>query len=126
MPITSLDHVNLRTTRLDAMVAWYDDILGLRSEARPDFGSPGAWIYAGGRPAVHLIGVDGPEATGSETDLKLEHFAFSATGLTEFEALLQDRGERYRRSDNPLTGLVQMNVWDPDGNHIHVDFPSDE
>jgi len=125
MPITSLDHVNLRTTRLDAMVAWYADILGLRSETRPDFGFPGAWIYAGGRPAVHLIGIDGPEATGAETDLKLEHFAFSATGLAEFEALLKDRGERYRRSDNRLTGLVQMNVWDPDGNHIHVDFPAE-
>lgn len=124
MPIHALDHVNLRTTRLDAMIAWYADILGLPSGTRPDFGFPGAWIYAGERPVVHLIGVEGGEPTGSEVELKLEHFAFSATGLAAFEAHLKERGERYRRSDNPLTGLVQMNVWDPDGNHIHVDFPA--
>lgn len=124
MPIHALDHVNLRTTRLDAMIAWYADILGLPSGTRPDFGFPGAWIYAGERPVVHLIGVEEGEPTGSEVELKLEHFAFSATGLAAFETHLKERGERYRRSDNPLTGLVQMNVWDPDGNHIHVDFPA--
>jgi len=122
MPVTTLDHVNLRTAQLDRMIAWYAEVLGLESRYRPDFGFPGAWIYVGEVPVVHLIGIDGDPGVGSEVPLKLEHFAFTATGLAEFEALLHDRGERYRRSDNPLTGLVQMNVWDPDGNHIHVDF----
>jgi len=122
MPIKTLDHVNLRTAQLDRMIAWYADVLGMPSGDRPDFGFPGAWIYAGAVPVVHLIGIDGDPGVGSEGPLKLEHFAFTATGLAEFEALLQARGEEYRRADNPLTGLVQMNVWDPDGNHIHVDF----
>ena len=30
------------------------------------------------------------------------------------------------RSDLLDFELVQINVWDPDGNHIHVDFPADE
>lgn len=126
MPITMLDHVNIRTAQLDAMIAWYTQVLGLENGDRPDFGFPGAWIYAGDMPVVHLIGVEGAPGAGSEDTLKLEHFAFSATGLAEFEALLRDRGEKYRRADNPLTGLVQMNVWDPDGNHIHVDFSADD
>ena len=124
MPVESLDHVNLRTTRLADMIAWYGAVLGLENGMRPDFGFAGAWLYAGGRPVVHLIEVE-EEARGSEGALKLEHFAFSATGLADFEGLLRERGERYRRSDNPLTGLVQMNVWDPDGNHIHVDFDAE-
>ena len=122
MKIARLDHVNLRTTRLDTLIAWYEDILGMKSGPRPDFAFPGAWLYAGEAAAIHLVGIDGPEATGSETKLKLEHFAFTASGLEAFEATLKERGERYRRSVQPGTGTVAINVWDPDGNHIHVDF----
>ena len=56
------------------------------------------------------------------TNLKLEHFAFTATGLEEFEARLKARGETYRRSGPPGMDIVAINLWDPDGNHIHVDF----
>jgi len=126
MPIETLDHVNLRTTQLDTMIAWYTDVLGLRHGERPDSSSRGAWIYAGNRAVVHLVEVEGEPGIGAETALKLEHFAFSATGLAEFEATLRDRGEAMSRSEISAINVVQMNVWDPDGNHIHVDFPSDE
>ena len=86
MKIGKLDHVNLRTTRLDELIAWYGDILGMEPGPRPDFPFPGAWLYAGNDAAIHLVGVEGPEATGSEAKLKLEHFAFSASGLEAFEA----------------------------------------
>lgn len=122
MKIGKLDHVNLRTTRLDELIAWYGDILGMEPGPRPDFPFPGAWLYAGNDAAIHLVGVEGQEATGSEAKLKLEHFAFTASGLEAFEARLNERGERYRRSVQPGTGTVAINVWDPDGNHIHVDF----
>ena len=126
MPIESLDHVNIRTDRLDAMVDWYTTVLGLRSGKRPDFGFPGAWLYAGDRAVVHMIGVGDEAGAGSETALKLEHFAFAARDRAAFEALLEERGERYRRSEVAEAGIVQVNIWDPDGNHIHVDFPKEE
>jgi len=127
MPIHSLDHVNLRTTQLDTMIAWYEDVLGLRRGERPASSSVGAWIYAGDRAAVHLVAVERDAAgAGSDGPLKLEHFAFSATDLAAFEAGLRARGERYRRSDNAATGQAMVNVWDPDGNHIHVDFDAED
>jgi catechol 2,3-dioxygenase-like lactoylglutathione lyase family enzyme len=126
MRIGRLDHVNLRTTRLDEMIAWYGDILGIKPGPRPDFAFPGAWLYAGEDAAVHLVGIDGEPAVGSEAKLKLEHFAFTATGAAVFEARLKERGERYRRSLQPGTGTIAINVWDPDGNHIHVDFAPGE
>ena len=126
MQIGKLDHVNLRTTRLDVLIDWYENVLGMRRGDRPDFGFPGAWMYAGDAAAVHLVGIDGTPASGSEVELKLEHFAFSASGLARFEARLQQLGEKYRRSDIPAFNLVQINLWDPDGNHIHIDFPADE
>ena len=52
----------------------------------------------------------------------LEHFAFTATGAGAFEALLDQRGERYRKATPPGGQTVAYNLWDPDGNHIHVDF----
>ncbi len=126
MQIDKLDHVNLRTTQLDTLVDWYTDVLGLRAGERPDFPFPGAWLYAGDAAIVHLVAIDRDPATGSETELKLEHFALAATGRAEFEARLQDRGEQFRRVEIASFGIIQINVWDPDGNHLHIDFPANE
>ncbi|MGQ7847176.1 VOC family protein [Granulosicoccus sp. 3-233] len=126
MQIKKLDHVNVRTAQLERMIDWYTDVLGMRSGKRPDFPFPGAWMYAADSPVVHLVGVDGEAGVGSETTLKLEHFAFSASDAGRFEAHLQSRGIRYERAEVPSANLVQYNVWDPDGNHVHVDFPADE
>lgn len=126
MPLVKLHHVNLRTRQIDTMIDWYRDVLGIQQGDRPPSSNPGAWLYLGDTAAVHLVDVKDEAGVGSESDLKLEHFAFSATGLDEFLNKLQTRGITYRRSDRPAMGLVLVNIWDPDGNHIHVDFPFDE
>lgn len=126
MNIQQLDHVNVRTTRLPEMIAWYTDVLGLSSGARPDFPFPGAWMYAGDSAVVHLVGIEGEPATGSEVKLKLEHFALSASGLVSFLNHLEALGIEYRRGELAQMNLVQINIHDPDGNHIHIDFPADE
>ena len=122
--IERLDHINLRTARLDEMIEWYGRVLDMHPGARPDFGFPGAWLYAGGQALVHLVEV-GVEPGSDASDLKLEHGAFSARGLTGFEARLKDMGERYRRVAVPGFPIVQVNIRDPDGNHLHVDFDPD-
>lgn len=126
MPIEKLDHVNVRTTQLDEMIQWYTHVLGLHSGPRPNFSFPGAWMYAGDSAVVHLVGIEGAPATGAEVTLKLEHFALAATGMADFEARLTSLGEDYKRNLLSDVNLVQINLWDPDGNHIHVDFRADE
>ena len=126
MQLKKLDHVNVRTANLKAMVDWYTNILGMQSGDRPNFAFPGAWMYVGDEPVVHLVGVKGAAGAGSEGDLKLEHFALSATGLKEFEAHLTAAGEKYEKRDVPGFPITQFNIWDPDGNHIHIDFPISE
>ena len=126
MQINKLDHVNLRTTQLESMIAWYCDILGLRLGDRPDFGFPGAWLYAGDAAVVHLVGIEGAAGVGSEAELKLEHFALRATGSVAFEARLTATHTAYRRAVLEQTRTIAFNVSDPDGNHIHVDFSADE
>ncbi|MGI9525323.1 MAG: VOC family protein [Hyphomicrobiaceae bacterium] len=126
MKLGQLDHVNVRTNKLDAMVSWYTNILGMRSGDRPNFPFPGAWMYTGDHPAVHLVGTSEDAGAGSEGNLKLEHFAFAATGLKEFEQRLVEAGEHYKVRQVPGIDVTQINLWDPDGNHIHIDFRSSE
>ena len=122
MEIQTLDHVNLKTTRLAEMVAWYRDVLGLEAGARPDFDFEGAWLYAGTHAFVHLVGIEDTGAVGSEQALKLEHFAFRGKDAQSFESRLKARGDRFRKVEITETQTVAFNIWDPDGNHIHVDF----
>jgi catechol 2,3-dioxygenase-like lactoylglutathione lyase family enzyme len=125
MGIERLDHVNIRTTRLPEMIAWYEKFLGLKSGPRPGFSFPGAWMYAGPYALVHLVGVD-VEPGSDPNDLKLEHGAFRATGFKEMVALLEAEGQRLEIVVVPDFPVVQINVWDPDGNHLHIDYHSDE
>jgi len=123
MQIGTLDHVNLRTANLEAMVAWYGEVLGMPEGARPPFAFPGAWLYAGADPVVHLVGVDAPPGG---KDPKIEHFALSATGLEAFLERLGRLGVDYQAVRVPGYRILQINLHDPDGNHIHIDFTPEE
>ena len=123
MPLHRLDHVNLLTANLAGMVDWYERILGMKNGERPPFSIGGAWLYLDGSPIVHLVEVDRHRDT---FEPKIEHFAISGTGLRDLIALLDDNRVPYRIGTVPDMPLVQVNVHDPDGNHIHLDFHRDE
>lgn len=122
--ITALDHVNIRTTDLDGMIAWYAEFLGMHRGPRPPFGFPGAWLYAGDQAMVHLVGVSGEVRAGG--DITLEHFAVRATGMAAFLSKLTEAGIAHSVDPVPDFPTVQVNLRDPDGNHIHVDFDKSE
>ena len=120
-----LDHVNVRTANVDGMVEWYGRMLGMRTGRRPGFSFPGAWLYAGDQPVIHLVGRDARPGA-EDGDLRLEHFAIAATGLAELVARAKEAGERHDVRRVPNFPIVQVNLWDPDGNHIHIDFDAAE
>ena len=123
MPLAYLDHVNIRTANLAAMTGFYRDVLGLELGPRPGFGFGGAWLYCGDRAAVHLVEQPRPPAGG---DPKVEHFAFRAEGLADFLAKLRAADVRYAISVVPDLGIRQVNIHDPDGNHIEIAFGAHE
>jgi len=123
MRLRAFDHVNVRTANLDAMLAWYGDVLGMKPGKRPDFDFPGAWLYLGDQAFLHLVGV---EPAPRSIEPQIEHFAFRATGMAAFLDHLTGRGVDYRLADLPGFGITQVNIHDPDGNHIHIDFQSTE
>jgi catechol 2,3-dioxygenase-like lactoylglutathione lyase family enzyme len=122
MPLTAFDHVNIRTSTLDAMIAWYGEVL--HPGKRPPFSFPGAWLYLGETAVIHLVGRTAPCAPG--TDLSLEHFAFRATGMAAMRARLESKGVAYTIDPVPGVPVVQINLHDPEGNHIHIDFDAAE
>lgn len=123
MPVTAFDHVNIRTANLDAMVAFYGEVLGLHPGRRPDFPFPGAWLYLGDAALVHLVGVETPPVTGGP--IALEHVAFRATDIDAFCATLEGLGVAHSIDPVPGFPVRQVNFRDPDGNHIHVDFATE-
>jgi catechol 2,3-dioxygenase-like lactoylglutathione lyase family enzyme len=123
MNIGSLEHVNVRTAKLPQMIKWYEEVLGMRNGWRPNFPFGGAWMYSGdNKPTVHLVEVKEDQPQG----LRLEHFAFSATGMRACVERCKAHNVAYELIAVKDAGLVQVNVYDPDGNHIHIDFPAHE
>lgn len=125
MPVQKLDHVNVRTDDLPRQIAFCERVLGLTRGRRPGFDFPGAWMYAGDQAVVHLIETEAPPAA-YRPDQSLEHYALSATGLADFLAHLRAEKVAYYCRVLPDFGIRQVNIHDPDGNHLHIDFPADE
>lgn len=122
--IEALDHVNLRTARLAEMVAWYEGILGLKRGPRPPFGFNGAWLYAGKHALVHLVEVAEPAPRADS--LSMEHAAFRARDCASFITVVEAEGLPHKIVRLPEFPIVQVNIWDPDGNHLHIDFHASE
>ena len=122
MALLYLDHVNLRTANLAGMTEFYCNVLGLRAGPRPAFAFGGAWLYCGERPVLHLVEVK--QAASSNGALALEHFAFTADGFEELVAALTRADVVHRVSKLVGTETRQINLRDPDGNRVHVDFPA--
>ncbi|SMP25146.1 VOC family protein [Shimia sagamensis] len=125
MPLHSLDHANIGTQNLDVMIRFYEEVLGMTNGPRPEFPFPGAWMYLGDNAVVHLVGSTKPLISGGG-DIALEHAAFAATNMPAFLEVLAAHSLDYRFGFPPGFPIVQVNIHDPDGNHLHVDFHIDE
>ena len=79
MPVSSLDHVNIRTSNLKDMVSFYSKVLGLKKGKRPALNSAALGsMPATAQPAVHLVEV---QKQPKLKDPQLEHFAFKANDI---------------------------------------------
>jgi len=123
MAIQGMNHFNVLTDDVAKSVAFYRDLLGLHEGDRPDFSFPGAWLYSGGAPILHISGGRPSE------DLKpgvIDHMAFSATDLRGTLARLERAGIEAVVRQQVGTRMWQVFVHDPMGARVELDFAPDE
>jgi catechol 2,3-dioxygenase-like lactoylglutathione lyase family enzyme len=126
--VHGLFHVAIKTPDIDATLAFYCDVIGLREMSRPDFGYPGAWlacpqpgglgimhIYAGG-PAL------GPEGIAPSGTAAIDHISLSCSGYREYVARFKAAGLDWREFLVPGTTLWQLFVYDPSGVQLELTF----
>lgn len=127
--ITGLNHINLRAPAalLLALRDFYSGVLGLEVGPRPDFGSRGFWLYAGGRPVLHLSEQQAHEPPRGPVDpaaaSTFDHTAFSGTDPVATAAHLALQGVSFRESRSEATRQHQFFLQDPAGNGVEINFP---
>ena len=124
MPVTALNHYNLRAPRdlLDKLCTFYCDVVGLKLGVRPPFQSFGYWLYAGDNPILHLSEARSGEMRVAGVMNTFDHVAFTCIGRREMEAHLTQCGVGYETAQVPLTQQVQLFLKDPAGNGIELNF----
>jgi catechol 2,3-dioxygenase-like lactoylglutathione lyase family enzyme len=120
MALRGLDHVTVRCMDIERSRAFYAEALGLRDGERPAVNIPGAWLYLGDRPVVHLFG--GRQDDGAKTTGGFDHVAFDADDLPGVRARLERLGVPFRESGIPDMRLHQVFLHDPDGVMIEINF----
>ncbi len=120
MTVLGVDHINIGTHQLDETRAFFRDAIGLAEGYRPDFPVGGAWLYAGETAVVHLV--DLVEAKLPSSQAALDHFALRIDDYDAAIARLDATGVRYRAVDIPNTPIRQINVRDPNGVNIELNY----
>jgi catechol 2,3-dioxygenase-like lactoylglutathione lyase family enzyme len=123
MPATAMNHFTILTDDVPGTVGFYRDLLGLVEGPRPPLQFPGAWLYAGGAPILHVVG--GRPADELKAGV-IDHMAFSATGLSDTLALLAARNVSNTCRQLPGVGTWQVFFHDPNGARVELDFAANE
>ena len=118
MSIEGMNHFNVLTDDVEATRRFYVDVIGLTEGERPPLGFPGAWLYAGGRPILHVSQAKLPGERGGVID----HMAFSATGLKDTVARLEAKGVKHVLRQQVGTRIWQVFCHDPMGAKVELDF----
>ncbi len=122
MSVGVLDHFNVKTTKLDETVKFYDDVLGLKPGDRPNFAFPGAWIYSEGRAVLHLIDISGTDDEGKPDTGCVDHIAFVSHGFEAMKTHLEKGGHEYEAREVPGGRLLQIFVRDPNGVLLELNY----
>ena len=123
MPATAMNHFTILTDDVRSTVDFYRELLGLTEGPRPPLQFPGAWLYAGGAPILHVVGGRGADELRAGV---IDHMAFSATDLSDTLALLTARNIAHTCRRQAVSGTWQVFFRDPNGARVELDFAADE
>jgi catechol 2,3-dioxygenase-like lactoylglutathione lyase family enzyme len=125
MPLKRIEHYNIHTAKLAETVDFYTRVLGMTNGDRPPFQFPGAWLYVGDTPVVHLVDVGNGYRTGREGARgtgTLDHVAFEAQGLPAMREHLQKQKVKFEERVVPRNGVTQLFLEDPNGLTLELNY----
>jgi catechol 2,3-dioxygenase-like lactoylglutathione lyase family enzyme len=125
MPVSALHHYTIRCTpdELPPLVDFYTRVMRLEVGARPEIPAPGAWLYAGGQPIVHLYAhLATPEVPTQPPTGHVDHISFRSRGLEEMRTHLKKQGVPFTEAPIPGWDIHQLFLQDPRGLKIEMTF----
>jgi catechol 2,3-dioxygenase-like lactoylglutathione lyase family enzyme len=115
--LRGIHHVSIEVGDLDAAREFYTDRLGLKLVDRPDLGAPGVWLTVDGTTQLHIVVVDGFEASA-----RGNHFAFEVGDVDAWVDQLRAAGVDAGDVFDVGAGR-QSFVRDPAGNLVELNQP---
>jgi catechol 2,3-dioxygenase-like lactoylglutathione lyase family enzyme len=122
MSVGTLDHFNIRTSKLKDTIRFYEDILGLKSGDRPNFTFPGAWMYSEGKAVVHLVDISKTDEQQKPDSGVVHHVAFASRDFAGMKQRLQTKSMAFDARQVPGGALWQIFVRDPNGVMIELNY----
>jgi catechol 2,3-dioxygenase-like lactoylglutathione lyase family enzyme len=107
-----LDHVTIVTHDVEALRAFFVDIVGAVPGHRPAFRVDGHWLYLDQHPAIHLVGTPVSLETAC-TVPRIDHLAIRIDDACTWQTLIERLSKQqipYRTASVPLTDEEQMFV----------------
>ena len=123
MAVSGMNHFTILTDDVERTVRFYHDLLGLKAGWRPPLTFPGAWLYAGDQPILHVVG------GRPKTELRpgvIDHIAFTGDGLAATLAVLEQEKLEHVCRQQAGSGVWQLFFDDPNGAKVELDFATDD
>jgi catechol 2,3-dioxygenase-like lactoylglutathione lyase family enzyme len=129
--VTRLAHLCLKTDRLNELVSFYRDVIGLpiKFDLKNDEGTPfGYYFDLGNRSFLEIFDNTLAARQWSYSPGTLErpkamhygHFCLESADLTKLKDLWLGKGLKSTEIKKGMDGSLQMWIEDPDGNAIEV------
>lgn len=123
MTVSGMNHFTILTDDVPRTVEFYHRLLGLADGPRPNLGFPGAWLYAGEVPILHVVGGRPRDELRAGV---IDHMAFTAHGLSDTLATLAAYDIEHVCRRQVGSGTWQVFFFDPNGARVELDFAPSE
>ncbi|CAB9529453.1 Inherit from strNOG: FAD binding domain [Seminavis robusta] len=130
LQIIEVNHISLETEHVERLVAFYQNVLGLKPLPRPDFGFGGAWLRLAGGQALHIIERDPDKPSCNEEQehalvperfiRRSRHIALTVLDIESAKLILQAHDITFAVNHVPGTAIEQLFLYDPDGNGVEI------
>ena len=111
MALESMDHLSIRTTKMEETREFYETAMGMTNGDRPPLPFPGYWMYL---DDVDLDDLDGSGA--------VDHLAFRASDPQGLITHLNTMGIPYRQRKVPEMNLFQLFLEDPNNITLELNY----